>query len=271
MDLMRDTKTKARRVISEEGLAEPAAAALTPPPSGLRITLQERFTAVVSRVGAIRELALEGRLSANCAKKVDVELQLAGDVSSPKFRFKLMQQPKGKLWVDRRRLVYNNSGPKSAEATLLCWRMTSTDETDMPISVSCWIPQTTREAVTFSCEVELKRGGFRCDSVTVIVPLASPRDVRVAQCDGQSEIFERDGYIRWTLEAIDDDNPKAEIEFTVPPTDEDAFYPVVVAFEASQTICNIAVTEVVPVAEDAGEVPELTIAKSCTTNKFEIE
>jgi hypothetical protein len=241
--------------------------------TGLSIDVQERFSAILSRAGAVRELAVEGRLIASCAQHFAGHISISGDLQSSKYRFKLMQQPRGNLWQGEQKLVFDNTGPKyglNVEATLLCWRMTSKDVADVPISVSCWIPQATKSNSTFSCEVELKQSGFRCENAVIQIPLENPREIVISQCDGTTEISEREGYLRWFMDTLDDENQKCEIEFSVPVCEEDAFFPVSVGFAAPCTICDLDVGEIVSTDED-GEVPELSVVKLCTAAKFEID
>jgi hypothetical protein len=267
--------TRAQQMMAEEGLIVKAAdGEMASHRSGLNIDIQERFSALLGRAGNVRELAVEGRLIASCGKPLSAHFSLTGDFTSAKYRFKLMQQPRGSLWQDERKLVFDNTGPKygpNQEATLLCWRMTSSDSGDLPISINCWIPQATKQASTFSCEVELKRPEFVCETTILRIPLTSGKDIKVAQCDGTAEVFEREGYLQWTLDQLDADHNKCEIEFSVPVCDQDMFFPVSVTFEAPVTICNVDVSGVARIDDEGEEVPLLSVVKLCSTNKFEIE
>lgn len=275
MDLTRTSRTRAEQVMVEEGLSEavsrPSRAKVDDAPSGLRVLLAEKFTAVLSRLGAVKEVAVEGRLIVTSGKRARVHLQASADLKQGKYRYKLMQQPRGNLWQAEKKLEFDNTAGKygpGAEVTLLCWRATSNDENDLPITVGCWVPQQTQSASTFSVEVELKKDGFKCDSAEIIIPIHS-RDVDVSHCDGTTEVYERDGYLKWTLEPLDDQNPRAELEFTVPACEEDAFFPVTVSFEAPTNICDINVTDVVSLDDE--DAPEMTVVRKCQTARFEIE
>ena len=275
MDLTRTSRTRAEQVMAEEGLSEavsrPARTKPVEVAPGLRVLLMEKFTAVMSRLGAVKEVAVEGRLVAAAGKPAHVHIQTAGDVKQGKYRFKLMQQPRGSLWQTEKKLEFDNTSGKygaNAEVTLLCWRMTSTDEDDLPITVGCWVPQQTQTASTFSIEVELKKEGFKCDATEIVVQINGP-DVDVSHCDGSTEVYARDGYLKWTLEPLDDQNPRAELEFTVKACEEDSFFPVTVSFESPTTICDIDVTDIIPLDDE--DAPELTVTRRCQTSRFEIE
>ncbi|KAH0785583.1 Coatomer subunit delta [Histomonas meleagridis] len=274
----RDTKSRAQQVLAEEGIKAPD---LTPQEKtaessspGFRILIQERITAFITRLGSVHEFAVEGRLITSCSSSASALIHIGGDLRTDKYRYKPMQQPRGTLWSEDRKLIYDNNTGKykpGSDVSLLCWRMISTDINDIPIGVSCWVPQTTQTSTTFSIEVELKDTTFKTDNIEVIIPLANPRGVNVSMCDGSTEVFERDQYLKWTLDQLDKDNTTAEIEMNVPPCEEDSFFPVSVSFVASSTMSKIVVESVEPSDADAEELPEVTIVSNCFTNKFEIQ
>jgi hypothetical protein len=84
-------------------------------------------------------------------------------------------------------------------------------------------------------------------------------------------VLERDSSLRWTLDVLDDANPKAEIEFAVEGEEEDSFYPVVVSFEANEIVCPAALAAVAPAGEESVEIPEVVVKKRLVTYKYEIE
>ncbi|KAK8890426.1 hypothetical protein M9Y10_035202 [Tritrichomonas musculus] len=255
------------------------------------IALHEKFTAVLSRLDAVREIGVEGRLIASYNRKLSAIISIDNNVLPKNYRYKVMQQPKGRLWQDSCQLIYDNNGPKygpSSDVTLLCWRMTSTNRDDLPINVSCWIQQGKSQSV-FSCDVELKKDKFVVESIEIIIPLAEPRGVNVSSSSGEVEIFERDQYLKWNIEGFEDNNNHAELEFSVPACEDDSFYPISINFRASSTICDVEVTGIEPYNEEEKrgkdndddnlissspekvQMPKLEVKKICKTNKFEIE
>lgn len=304
------TKSKVQQVMAEEGIEVPAAfdrfnndqfneggTSLESKPTSknqndLVITLHEKLTAILSRSDAVREIGIEGRLLASCGQKLCCTINLDKESLPSNYRYKVMQQPKGKLWQEESKLVYDNTGPKygpSSEITLLCWRMTSTNPDDLPIEINYWV-NPSKNTSTISCEVELKKKDFDADLIEIYFPIIDPRKIRISACAGQSEVSEQDQYLKWTVEKLSEDNEKAEIEFVVPVCDDDALYPVTISFIASSTLCNVNVTgiethkSVRPKDEDDIDdsqeddvnlanvtMPKYEVTKICKTNKYEIE
>ena len=61
----------------------------------------------------------------------------------------------------------------------------------------------------------------------------------VSQCDGEWRYDPRASALLWMIELIDDSNRSGSLEFVVPATEPDAFYPIEVSFTAAKTLCDI--------------------------------
>jgi hypothetical protein len=64
------------------------------------------------------------------------------------------------------------------------------------------------------------------------------------QCDGEWRYDPRAGALLWTIDLIDDTNRSGSLEFVVPSTDPNAFYPIEVSFSTNKTMCDIEVETV---------------------------
>ncbi|OHS92878.1 hypothetical protein TRFO_12253 [Tritrichomonas foetus] len=280
------SKTRAQQVMAEEGLEAPPPKAessntnvvSSPVKSNdFVITIHEKFTATLSRLDAVREVGVEGRLMASYNRKLNAIIQIDSNALPANYRYKVMQQPRGKLWNDRKMLVYDNTGEKygpGTDVTLLCWRMTSTNRDDLPINVSCWVQQS-RNGSTFSCDVELVKDGFSTDTLEITIPVIDAsllRNINITQCSsGNVETHERELYLKWVLDPLDDSNSKAELEFSTQSCEDDAFYPVSIAFMAPTTICDVEVLSLEPGEDEDSPMPKIECHKVCATNRFEIE
>lgn len=268
--------SKAKQVMEAEGLhVEPEVVVDETPviQPGLNLLLQERYNADLSESGLIHELSVEGRLIAVASKRMSSIIQISGDLKTPLFKYKVMDKDSGanKMWNQEKQLQYDNTSGKytpNSEITLLCWRAVSKDENFLPISISCWIPQRTKATCTVDIEVELKNENMTFDEVVLSIPLETPHSIKISQCDGDYEVFERDGYLKWTLVPLDSNNTRCELEFTVGACDESSFYPISVSFSSPCTLCEIDVSNVIPSGGD--EAPEFHVKKICNANKFRI-
>lgn len=71
------------------------------------------------------------------------------------------------------------------------------------------------------------------------------------QADGDWRFDSRRSVIVWSIDLIDDTNRSGSMEFVVPATDADSFYPVEVSFSSNKTFCDIAVDTCMHTQKDA--------------------
>jgi len=268
-------KSKINQVMAEEGLTSKIPQNIAKESglssTGLSISLSEKLSAVVSRVGAVREISCEGRLIVSSIQPISAEISLNNNATE-KYRLKPMQQPDRKMFSQQSKLVYNNTSgsyPPGSEVNILGWRMVSDNPADLPISINCWIPQSTKTNSTFSCEVELKNNKYSFNNIQIEIPLLNPREVNVSTIDGEYEVFERAQYLKWNIDQLNTNNPTAEIEFSVSASEEDSFFPVNVSFELQNTLIDIDISDITIVEGNSDAKPVIT--KTCVTSKFEIE
>jgi coatomer subunit delta len=66
------------------------------------------------------------------------------------------------------------------------------------------------------------------------------------QVDGDWRYDSRRGALLWSITLIDDTNRSGSLEFVVPATEPEAFYPIDVSFSSSTTLADVAVDAVLP-------------------------
>lgn len=253
-----NARDRAQQMILEEGLKVAPEAAQSAPAQqprssgGTDVQLMEEVTAVVSRVGAMKEFAVQGRLAVSSPKTVFLQLQL--ESGAEKFKMMPSKQRDRKLFPEHRQLCVEGGQP----ATVLGWRMTSSDVADVPINITCWVPDPNAQPLTFSCEIEKR--GIPLENIEVTIPVARPRSAVVAQCDGETEAVEHEGVLKWTIPELTDESPSAELEFSVQSSDPDAFYPVTVTFQGSELCCALNI-QAVAQSNSFEDTVEFTAAK----------
>ncbi len=62
--------------------------------------------------------------------------------------------------------------------------------------------------------------------------------------DGEWRFDSRAGALVWSIELIDDTNRSGSMEFVVPATDAEHFYPIDISFTSNKTFCDVAVAGV---------------------------
>lgn len=245
-----------------------------PPPNGVLVKLTEVMKASVTRQSAVKELAVEGRLTAESAEKGQFAIKLALSGNSDKFKTRPLNQKDRKLFQQKKQLVFDNKG---AEGTLLGWRYTSVDPEDVPLSFSCWVTDgkddQNRQISTFCCEVSLNKPNLTFQNIILSIFVPHVNEAKISNCDGEKEISMRDSLIRWIITDIDQDNP-AEIEFSVPRCNEDEFFPINVEFQSDSLYYDASIESVAKIDAngncDFNDPAKFEVVKSFSSAEFQI-
>eukprot|EP00243_Klebsormidium_subtile_P007357 TRINITY_DN325_c0_g1_i1.p1 TRINITY_DN325_c0_g1~~TRINITY_DN325_c0_g1_i1.p1 ORF type:complete len:246 (+),score=70.56 TRINITY_DN325_c0_g1_i1:100-738(+) len=127
---------------------------------------------------------------------------------------------------------------------ILKWRMQSKNEEMVPLSINCW-PSVTGNESQVNIEYE-SQAEFDLKNVLISIPLPALRDApQVNQIDGEWRYDPRRSVLEWQIVLIDDTNRSGSLEFAVPATDPQSFFPIDVKFAADKTFCDVKIKQVV--------------------------
>lgn len=91
----------------------------------------------------------------------------------------------------------------------------------------------------------------------------------MANCDGVFKHNMRENVLAWRIDSISGDNATGSMEFSIKARNADAFFPVRVSFTSSDTLCPIALADVVTV--DDGKQLRHSSQKSLATDEYTVE
>ncbi|OHT00456.1 archain 1b [Tritrichomonas foetus] len=274
-------RDRAQQMIKEEGLtveerrsSRNAAAqeVVTAPikPNCTVVKLTEITNAKITPQGTVKELAIEGRLTAESSDEGQYGIKLSLFGNYEKFKTRALNQKDRRLFQKQNMLIFDNKG---SETALLGWRYTSVNPDDSPLTFSCWVTDGKddqgRETSTFSCEVSLNSNELTFQSIVLAIPVARARDAKISSVDGEIDTTEKDT-IKWIITDIDAEN-SAELEFSVPKCNEMAFYPIDVEFQSNSLYFNVDVTSVTKGDNgsfDFDNPAKYEVVKSFTTAEF---
>ncbi|MCH86034.1 coatomer subunit delta-like, partial [Trifolium medium] len=127
----------------------------------------------------------------------------------------------------------------AAGVGLLKWRMQSTDESIVPLTINCW-PSSSGNETYVSIEYEAS-SMFDLRNVVISVPLPALREapslVVNIICDKWYD--SRNSILEWSVLLIDNSNRSGSMEFVVPQADSSAFFPISVRFMATDTFSDL--------------------------------
>jgi hypothetical protein len=137
----------------------------------------------------------------------------------------------------------------------------------VPLSINAWPSVSGAETVV---NLEYESGApFDLRRVAINIPLPHTGHApAVSQCDGDWRFDPRASALVWTIDLIDDSNRSGSLEFVVPATEPDTFYPIDVSFSSARTLCEIEVEGVVAAA--SGEPVKYGLSRQLSTAGYQV-
>uniref|UniRef100_A0A7S4NFN2 Coatomer subunit delta n=1 Tax=Odontella aurita TaxID=265563 RepID=A0A7S4NFN2_9STRA len=241
--------------------AAPAAAPSTP----LSLVLEEKLTVSMNREGGIESAEVKGNLTLTANTDDGAKAIVA--VNRPEIAAKcttdwsFATHPK----VDKRN--YEKTGnvalkggkgfPVGRPVGVLKWSYSAEDAA--PITINCW-PEDDGSGgvVNVNIEFELNRTDMVLRDVNIVLPLGTTDPPAIEAIDGEHKHDPARGMLCWHHDVVDESNPSGSLEFTVPGSDVDAFFPVQVMFKSDTLYCPIEILNVTSSANGASLPNEMS-------------
>ncbi|XP_036393029.1 archain 1b [Megalops cyprinoides] len=142
------------------------------------------------------------------------------------------------------------SFPLNNDVGVLKWRLQSTDESLIPLTINCW-PSESSTGCDVNIEYELQEEGLELNDVVISIPIPSGVGAPViGDLDGEYRVDSRRNILEWCLPVVDVKNKTGSLEFSVAGQPND-FFPVHVSFVSKRSYCDIQVTKVSQVDGDS--------------------
>ncbi|XP_077210003.1 coatomer subunit delta-like isoform X2 [Tasmannia lanceolata] len=225
-----------------------------PPTDPITLTTEERLNVTLKQDGGLSNFDVQGTLSLQILNQEDGLIQVQIETGgNPDVLFKTHPNINRELFSNENILGLkdpNRPFPtgQTSDATgvgLLKWRMQSTDESIVPLTINCW-PSVSGNETYVNIEYE-SSGMFDLQNVVISVPLPALRDPpNVQQIDGEWRYDSRRSVMEWSILLIDSSNRSGSMEFVVPPADSSVFFPINVRFTAARTFSDVKVVGVLP-------------------------
>mmetsp|Transcript_2643 Transcript_2643/g.2968 ORF Transcript_2643/g.2968 Transcript_2643/m.2968 type:complete len:528 (+) Transcript_2643:248-1831(+) len=238
-ELVEDTSSRPGPVASAV-----AAPVVTEPVS---IVVEEKLSVTAKKDGGLDTMEVQGTMSLEVLSDADSFLHVLINQGANKgFQFKTHPNIDKGLHSKQSILGLKDPArpfPTGSPLGILKWRMQTTDESMVPISINCW-PSVSGGESYVSIEYEAT-SDHELQNVLISVPLPSLADPpQVNQVDGDFKYDARRGMLEWEIELIDDTNRNGSLEFVVPACDGDVFFPIDVHFTCKTTFCDVSVKNV---------------------------
>lgn len=231
------------------GSSAPAAAvaAAAVPTDPVIINIEEKVVCTLKKDGGVESLEVQGTMSLEVLEEDSAFLRV--QIASGKnqgFQFKTHPNIDKALHSKENILGLkdpNRPFPTGSPLGVLKWRMQTSNEDMVPLSINCW-PSVSGGETYVSIEYE-STSSFELANVCIAVPVPGLRDPpTVNQIDGDYRYNPRQAVLEWDIELIDDSNRNGSMEFVVPAGDPDQFFPIEVSFSSKSTFCDVKIVSV---------------------------
>lgn len=255
----------------------PAPATSVIPSEAVHLRVEEKITLSARRDGALQSFEVAGVLSLRISEEKSAKLKILIDNNCDKQGAQLQTHPN----IDKR-LFQTNSQiglknpakpfPTNNDVGVLKWRLQTTDDTMIPLSINCWPSENDSGGIDVNIEYELEKEDMELNQVLIQIPLPPGSGAPVVhECEGDYS-HDKKGFLDWRLPLIDASNKSGSLEFTVASGSPDDVFPVKVSFTSPKTYCDLSVTEVVAIEDDGAAAGPLKFSKeiSVFAEKYEI-
>ncbi|XP_062872756.1 archain 1b isoform X2 [Trichomycterus rosablanca] len=161
----------------------------------------------------------------------------------------------------------DKSFPLDSDVGVLKWRLQTTDESLIPLTINCW-PSESGNSCDVNIEYELQVDGLELNEVVITIPVPSGVGAPVVgDLDGEYRHDSRKNILEWCLPVIDEKNKSGSLEFSIAGRPND-FFPVNVSFVSKRNYCDIQVAKVTYV--DGDSPVKFSTETSFVVDKYEI-
>ncbi|RZC63510.1 hypothetical protein C5167_025268 [Papaver somniferum] len=259
--------------VKQSGAVSKSAA--PPPTDPITLNIEEKLNVILKREGGVSNFDVQGTLMLQILNQEDglIQAQIETGTNSA-VHFKTHPNINKELFSNENILGLKDPNrpfpicpPGDAGVSLLRWRMQSTDESLVPLTINCW-PSVSGGDSYVSMEYEASTM-FDLHNVVISVPLPALRDTpNVSQVDGDWRYNSRSSTLEWSILLIDNSNRSGSMEFVVPAVDASVFFPISVRFTAAKTFSDLKVVNVLPLRD--GPPPKFAQRTQLVTDHYQV-
>lgn len=253
------------------GQSKPAS---LPPTDPVTLTVEEKLSVTLKRDGGVSNFDMQGTLCLQILNQEDGFIQVQIETSgNSAIIFKTHPNVNKELFSNENILGLKDpsrpfpTGQSGDGVGLLKWRMQSTDESILPLTLNCW-PSVSGNETYVNIEYETP-AKIDLQNVIISVPLPDLRDIpTVQQIDGDWRYDSRNSVLEWSIVLIDSSNRSGSLEFIVPAVDPSSFFPISARFTSSKTFSDLKVTNVLPLR--GGATPKFSQRTQLVTDNYQV-
>ncbi|OCF59203.1 hypothetical protein L486_03705 [Kwoniella mangroviensis CBS 10435] len=233
----------------------------------IHVTIKEQLSLTLLRDGGLESFELKGDLDLRITDAAQSKIKLTlspKDYSELQFK----QHPNVAKFTGSDKVIGlkdpSRSFPVGQGLGVLRWRMTSKDESNVPLNVTVW-PQPRGDGTSdVAVEYELEAQHLTLKNVVISIPVPSGS---LPSVTGDADWRLSGNSFVWTIDTIDSENSNGSLEFRC-QGEADDFFPVSVGFAASGSLADVEVAKAVLI--ENGEEQTFSQERILTVDKYEI-
>jgi len=256
---------------TKTGLIKPSSAPAIQT-EAVHVTLEEKIILTAGRDGGLQSMEVLGLLTLRVQEervgRVRLELQ-----NTENKAIQLQTHPNIDKDLFRSKSVIGLKNPAkpfplNTGVGVLKWRLQTTDESAIPISINCWPSDNGQGGCDVNIEFELENLALELNDVTIAIPLPHGAGTpNISECEGEYTIDTRRQQLLWQHTIIDQNNKSGAMEFSVGGNPDD-FFPVTVSFSSNKSYSGIKVLDCSEV--DGGNPVKYSSTIQFFAEKYEI-
>jgi len=252
---------------SQPTISTPTSVSKTTHHEKVHAAFSEQISITQQNEGAV-DIELKGELSITLHDennlKVNVHLNQG---KNPAYQFKTHPNIDKTLYSKNNLLALKSGGkgyPVNTPTGILKYRMVSTSEDALPLSVSVW-PVTSGGETVVTVEHEKKCKPDLVD-VVISIPIPGPAPVVGDMSSGTCDFDAKKNILYWRIPLIDSSDA-GSLEFTVPAAKNQQFFPLNISFQSNKTLCDVSI---VKMTDEEEKDVKFSQQIEFVTSKFEI-
>ncbi|NP_001279441.1 coatomer subunit delta [Callorhinchus milii] len=240
-------KSEGEHVSTTSKRSSEAAKVLSPPINveSVHLKVEEKISLTCGRDGGLQNMEVHGMITLRVSddKYGRIRLQVEND---DKKGVQLQTHPNvdKKLFTTDCLIGLKNpdkSFPLNNDVGVLKWRLQTTDESLIPLTINCW-PSESATGCDVNIEYELQEESLELNDVSILIPVPAGLGAPViGDIDGDYRHDSRRSILEWCLPVIDAKNKTGSLEFSIAGQPND-FFPINVSFVSKKNYCNIQVS-----------------------------
>ncbi|KAL6463794.1 hypothetical protein MHYP_G00281850 [Metynnis hypsauchen] len=237
----------------------------------VHLRVEEKITLICGRDGGLQNMEILGMITLRVSDEKNGRIRLLIN-NNDKRGVQLQTHPNvdKKLFTAESLIGLKNpdkSFPLNNDVGVLKWRLQTTDESLIPLTINCW-PSESGSGCDVNIEYELQEESLELNDVVISIPIPSGVGAPViGDLDGEYRHDSRRNVLEWCLPVVDVKNKTGSLEFSIAGQPND-FFPVNVSFVSKGNYSDIQVAKVSQV--DGNSPVRFSTETSFVVDKYEI-